>query len=128
MNREINSTKAPPPFSDYAQAVETPAGARILHVSGQVGVSASGDMPETIEQQHELAWQNVFAILQAADMEKTDIVDVLAIVSDHDQVSTYRKVRDRMLDGHKCGSTMLVCGLASPDWKVEVAVKAAKVD
>jgi hypothetical protein len=33
-----------------------------------------------------------------------------------------------MLDGHLAGTTLLVCGLASPDWKVEIAVKAAKVN
>jgi hypothetical protein len=32
-----------------------------------------------------------------------------------------------MLEGHIAASTLLVCGLASPDWKVEIAVKAAKV-
>ena len=61
-------------------------------------------------------------------MNKTDIVDVLGIVNNHDQVVIYREVRDRMLEGHKCASTLLVCSLANPDWKVEVAVKAAKTD
>ena len=68
----------------------------------------------------------MFAILEAAGMSKNDLVDVLAIVNNHDQVAIYREVRDRMLEGHQCASTMLVCGLASPDWKVEIAVKAAR--
>jgi enamine deaminase RidA (YjgF/YER057c/UK114 family) len=61
-------------------------------------------------------------------MEKTDIVDVLGVVNNHDQVAIYREVRDHMLGGHKCASTMLVCSLANPEWKVEIAVKAAKID
>jgi len=126
MNTTVDTQAAPQPFSNYSQAVEVPAGARTLHISGQVGNTLKGDLPEDSIQQHEQAWRNVFAILKAAGMSKTDMVDVLAIVNDHNQVAIYREVRDRMLDGHKCASTMLVCGLASPDWKVEIAVKAAR--
>ena len=39
----------------------------------------------------------------------------------------YRETRDQMLEGHSCASTMLVCGVASEVWKVEIAVKAGKV-
>ncbi|MEP1205767.1 MAG: RidA family protein [Rhizobiaceae bacterium] len=125
MNRTIVTAKAPPPFSNYSQAVETAADARLLHISGQVGNTLDGELPDDSVAQHEQAWRNVFAILEEAGMAKTDMVDILAIVNDHDQVAIYRQVRDRMLEGHQCASTMLVCGLASPDWKVEIAVKAA---
>ena len=125
MNKLVETAKAPPPFSRYAQGMEIPAGSRLVHVSGQVGVDAAGVVPEDFVKQHELAWANVFAILEAGGMGKGDIVDILAIVTDHEQVPVYREVRDRVLDGHVCCSTMLVCGLASPDWKVEIAVTAA---
>jgi 2-iminobutanoate/2-iminopropanoate deaminase len=128
MNRQISTDTAPPPFSSYAQAVEVRANARTLHVSGQAGVALDGTLPTDATAQHEQAWANVFAILAAADMTKTDIVDVLVIVSDPSGVPIFRQVRDRMLDGHLAGTTLLVCGLASPDWKVEIAVKAAKVN
>ena len=126
MNRVIHTAEAPPPFSDYCQAVETTDNVRWLHVSGQVGNNIDGQLDEGVEAQCEAAWSNVFAILEAGGMEKTDIVDVLAIVADYEGVPAYRTVRDRMLAGHKCCSTMLVCGLASPEWKVEIAVKAAR--
>ena len=128
MTKSISTTRAPAPFSNYSQAVEVPAEARTLHISGQVGNTVAGDLPNDPAQQHEQAWRNIFAILDAAGMSKTDLVDVLAIVTNHDQVPVYREVRDRMLDGHSCASTLLVCGLASPDWKVEIAAKAARRD
>jgi enamine deaminase RidA (YjgF/YER057c/UK114 family) len=37
MLRSYNPDAVAPPFSRYSHAVETPAGARWLHVSGQVG-------------------------------------------------------------------------------------------
>lgn len=128
MNRTIQTDKAPPSFSAYSQAVEMPAHARTVHVSGQVGVDADGRIPEDPETQHVLAWRNVFAVLEAAGMAKTDIVDVFAIVTSQDGVRTFREVRDRMFDGHLACSTIIIAGLASPDWKIEIAVKAAKVD
>lgn len=128
MNRTISTETAPPSFSAYAQAVEVPANARTLYVSGQAGVALDGTLLTDATAQHEQAWANVFAILAAADMAKTDIVDVLVIVSDHSGVPIFRQVRDQMLEGHLAGTTLLVCGLASPDWKVEIAVKAARVN
>ena len=128
MNKLISTDKAPPAFSNYAQAVEVPANARMLTVSGQSGVALDGTLPTNATAQHELAWRNVFAVLAAAGMDKTDIVDVLVIVRDSSGVPIFRQVRDQMLEGHIAASTLLVCGLASPDWKVEIAVKAAKVD
>jgi enamine deaminase RidA (YjgF/YER057c/UK114 family) len=128
MNRTIQTDKAPPSFSAYSQAVEVPANARTVYVSGQVGADAEGRIPKDPETQHVLAWRNVFAILEAAGMAKADIVDVFAIVTAQDGVKTFREVRDRMFGGHLACSTIMIAGLASPDWKIEIAVRAARVD
>ena len=71
MNTKIDTPNAPPPFSNYSQAVVFPT------------------CPENSVEQHEQAWRNVFAILEAAGMSKTDMVDVLAIVNHPDQVPIY---------------------------------------
>ncbi|MEM7427971.1 MAG: RidA family protein [Pseudomonadota bacterium] len=126
MNRVISTDTAPPPFSDYAQAVETPPGSRLLHVSGQVGVRLDGTLPDDPVEQHENVWKNIFAILVASGMAAEDIVDVRCFVNSHEEVPRYREVRDRMLTGVTPCSTMVVAPLASPDWRVEVAVVAAK--
>ncbi len=126
MNRIISTDTAPPPFSDYAQAVEVPAGARTLYVSGQVGVELDGTLPDDPTTQHENVWRNLFAILEVADMGPEDIVDVRCFINSHDEVARFREVRDRMLAGVKAPSTMVVAPLANPDWRVEVAVTAAK--
>ena len=128
MNTVIQTDTAPPAFSDYAQGIETPAGARWLHVSGQVGARPDGSLPDDPRLQHELAWANCIAILNAAGMGRSDIVDVLGIVTSHEGVPLFREVRDRMLGGHFACSTLLVSGLANPDWQVEIAVRAARQD
>ena len=126
MNKVIQTEAAPASFSAYAQAVETPAGARLVHLSGQVGIGLDGVLPASAEAQHAQAWRNIFAILAAADMGPEHIIDVLAIVTDPEGVPIFRQMRDKMLGPHLACSTLLICGLASPDWKVEIAVKAAK--
>jgi 2-iminobutanoate/2-iminopropanoate deaminase len=128
MNKQIQTDKAPPSFSHYSQGVEVPSNARTVYVSGQVGADLDGTVPEDTEKQHEIAWHNVFAILNATGMDETDIVDVFAIVTAQDGVKVFREVRDRMFDGHLACSTIMIAGLASPDWKIEIAVRAAKMD
>ena len=128
MNHIISTSKAPEPASHYAQAVETPRGARLVHVAGQIGVLPDMDLPIDPETQHRNAWRNVLAILEAADMRRSDIVDILGIVTSPEGVSLFRQIREEMLGTHKAASTLLIAGLAHPDWKVEVAVRAARVD
>lgn len=124
-NREISTRDAPAPFSHYSQAIEIEPGKRILQISGQVGTYPDGTIAPPGEQ-HEVAWRNVFAILNAAGMNKHDITEVTAYVTSHDQISIYRTVRDQMLEGAKPASTLIVAGLANPEWTVEIAVTAAK--
>ena len=45
------------------------AGHRIVHVSGQVGVTLAGEIPTDPARQHELAWENALAVLAAAGMD-----------------------------------------------------------
>ena len=59
-------------------------------------------------------------------VSKVDVVGVFAIVSGPEGVGLFRQVRDRMLGGHLACSTLVIAGLASPDWKIEIAVRAAK--
>ena len=126
MPTPIETPKAPAPFSNYAQAVAVEPGARYLFVSGQVGVSLSGDIPGDAAQQHQLAWDNVLAILQASGMDHRNIVDAHVYITDRSHVGLYRETRDRMLKGHKPAATLLVvAGLADPRFVVEVGVVAA---
>jgi len=126
MNKQISTPSAPKPFSNYSQAVEIPSGSRILHVAGQVGATVDGQIPDDPARQHELCWENALAILQAAGMNHTHIVDAHVFITDRAHIGLYRDTRDRMLKGHRAAATLLVvAGLADPRLCVEVAVVAA---
>jgi enamine deaminase RidA (YjgF/YER057c/UK114 family) len=126
MLKPIETTKAPKPFSNYSQAVAIDPGARYLFVAGQVGATVAGDILDDPAQQHQLAWENVLAILAAADMGHRNIVDAHVYITDRSHISLYRETRDRVLKGHKPAATLLVVsGLADPRLVVEVSVVAA---
>ena len=83
-------------------------------------------MAPTAEAQLEQAFANVFAVLQAAGMDKRHLVKLTMLLTSRDQVALYRTVRDRLLDGAVVASTLLiVAGLASPDFLVELEAVAA---
>ena len=78
------------------------------------------------EAQLEQAFSNVFAVLRAAGMDKQHLVKLTVLLTRADEVGSYRTVRDRLLDGHIVASTlMVVAGLASPDFLVEIEAVAA---
>ena len=126
MPQPLFTAKAPKPFSNYSQAVEVESGARLVFVSGQVGVDVAGTLGTTERAQHELAWDNVLSILGSAGMTAADIVECSIYITNPDAVALYREVRDLKLKGARPAATLLiVAGLADPRFVVEVAVVAA---
>jgi enamine deaminase RidA (YjgF/YER057c/UK114 family) len=115
------------PFSEYHHGMEAPAGARLLLVSGQIGVRPDGTLPDTIEEQCEEAWQNVFRVLQSAGMGPEHLLRINQYFVRPEDVEPVRKMRVKMTGDLRTGSTLLrVAGLASPDWLIEIEATAAK--
>ena len=115
------------PFSAYSHAVEVPAGARMLYVSGQLGVAPDGAVPEDFAAQADQAFRNVIAILEAAGMAARDLVRVNTFLTDSADIGAYREIRDHYLAGHEAASTMIVISaLAQPRFRIEVEAVAAK--
>jgi enamine deaminase RidA (YjgF/YER057c/UK114 family) len=126
MLKKLDPRAVAPPFSRYSHGVEAPAGARWLYVSGQVGVMPEGKVATGAEAQIEQAWRNVLAVLAAAGMGPRDLVKVTTFLIDRADLPMGRAVRDRILEGAEPASTLIVvAGLASPDWLVEIEAVAA---
>ena len=109
------------PASAYAHGVETPSSYRRLHISGQVGEMADGSLAGDTSAQMVECWNRIFAILEAADMNKKDLVKVTVFLTNREDIGIYRSIRDKCLDGHIAASSLLiVSGLAKPEWTVEI--------
>jgi enamine deaminase RidA (YjgF/YER057c/UK114 family) len=135
VNRAINPTTVGAPSANYALATEADNPARLLHTSGIGPVRTDGSVPESTQGQAETVWSTVLTLLAEAGMTPTDVVSVTTYVVvpdpllDEDlptRLALAMAARDAHLDGHRCSSVLVpVPALATPSWKLEVAVVAA---
>jgi len=115
-----------PPFSAYSLGMEVSGADRWVHLSGQVGVKKDGSVPPAAAEQMEECWTKIFAVLESAGMGKENLVKVTGFLTRPDDIGLFRQVRDRLMEGHAPASTLvIVAGLASPDWLVEIEAVAA---
>jgi 2-iminobutanoate/2-iminopropanoate deaminase len=117
------------PASNYSLGVTHKLGGQRLLISGQLGIDRDGHVPEGLEAQLDLAWRNVLAILEAADMRPEHLVKVTAFCTLPNGVGAFRESRDAALKGHAPATTYLqVAGLAGPRFVVEIEAEAVRED
>lgn len=115
----------PPYHGIYAHGVETPPGARTVHVSGQIGVAPDGSLSPDFHDQCRQALANVERVLGDAGMAYGDIVKLTFFLVRREDMQPLIEVRKEMLDGVRPAiTTVYVAGLVSPDWLVEVEAVA----
>lgn len=125
--KKYNPDQIVKPFAAYAQGVEVPPNARWLYVTGQVGVNPDGTIAQGSAAQVERTWQNVLAVLAAADMGPEDLVHVNVYITDPEDVALNRNSWSKISRNGGPGVTMVtVKRLSHPDWKVEISATAAK--
>ena len=126
----VSSRHDPFPVKDpyhgiYAHGVETRAGARMLHVSGQVGESPEGVLASDFAGQCRQALLNLESVLREARMSFPDIVKMSFFLVRREDLSALAAVRKEMLDGVRPAvTTLFVSGLVSPAWLVEIEAVA----
>ena len=115
------------PIGTYSHGIEVPPGARWLYLAGQIGVRPDGSVPATIEEQTEVVWQNILAVLADAGMGIGDVVKITSFLTRHENFPSFAQVRAKFLGSHRPASTLLVISsLARPEFLVEVEAIAAK--
>jgi enamine deaminase RidA (YjgF/YER057c/UK114 family) len=128
MNRVISPAGIRAPFARYSHAILVPPGATLLFASGQLGVGPDDVVPDEVEQQAVLCFENVKAILAEAGMSFADVVRFNGFVTDRAFFPVYGAVRARYVVGDAFASTLVVVdGFTRPEFKIEVEVTAAKV-
>jgi enamine deaminase RidA (YjgF/YER057c/UK114 family) len=127
--RRLTPTTIHPPFANYAHGVEIPAGSRVVFCSGQLGIEASGAVPDDVEAQARIAFRAIASVLGEAGMTLADIVRLNAYVSSAEHLSGYMRVRDEFVSNPPPASTlMVVSGFARPVFKVEIEAIAARAE
>jgi 2-iminobutanoate/2-iminopropanoate deaminase len=127
MLKLFNPRATAAPNGVYSHGVLVPANARWLYVSGQTGTRPDRSVPAGVEEQAEVVWQNILAVLAEAGMAVTDIVKITSFLTRAEDYAKFAPVRAKYLGSHRPASTLLVVSaLARPEFLVEVEVVAAK--
>jgi 2-iminobutanoate/2-iminopropanoate deaminase len=125
MPRFFNPHRIAPPGSRYSHGVVHSAQSRRMVISGQVGLRADGTIPAQLEEQMDVAWDNLIEVLREGGMSVSDLIKIVTYVTVPGSVALARKVRQRKLGLHAPASTYLeVAGLASKDFLFEVEGEA----
>jgi 2-iminobutanoate/2-iminopropanoate deaminase len=125
-HRLIQPEEIAPPAAQYAHAILTTGAGRWLHTSGVVPTLPDGTVPVSIEDQAEVVWANISAMLAEAEMLVNDIVSVTTYAVVGQPLAGVMAARDRVLGDHRAASTLVtVPALARPEWLMEIAVIAA---
>lgn len=125
--RTLNPDDVVKPASNYVQGVVHAAAAERIVISGQLGVRPDGTIEDGLEAQMERAWSNVFGVMKAGGFEREHLIRATIYVTVPGQVAVYRRIRDKMLEGHLCANTYIeISALAAPDFLVEIEAEAIK--
>lgn len=118
--RNINAAEAPKAAGGYSQAVEVCNADRILFVSGQIPVSAAGEVPEAFIDQARLVWRNIEAQLKAADMSLDNLAKVTIFLSDRSFAEENRAVRNEILGNRAPALSVIITGIFDSAWLLEI--------
>jgi len=105
----------------YSQGVSSPSPHRSLHLSGQYGIQPNGELAQGFSAQCRQAIQNLEVVLRDASMSLDNLVKMNFYLTNRQHTTELVSVRQELLNGVRpATTTVIVAGLASPDWLVEV--------
>jgi monoamine oxidase len=109
-------------YAYYAAATVTPAGTRLLHISGQPGNTKDGYVPADYESQIHLALLNLHKIAITAGASIKDIAKLtLLIVNYNPAQRKHAPLVERFLGGHRPAITIIpISQLAVSSWLFEI--------
>ena len=117
------------PLGSYSHQIEISGNERMLVLSGQVGMREDGTIPDDPIEQIDIALENIFRNLQAANMDVKDIVKLTYYLAGEIDTAKRRELVASKLQGHKpCSTLLYVAALANPIYKVEIDAWASHAD
>ncbi|WP_440067117.1 RidA family protein [Streptosporangium sp. OZ121] len=110
---------------DYVHAMEVRNAQRLLFVSGTMGLDPAGAAGATLDEQLDLVWANLRAILASAGMTVDNIVRLTSYLRDASYAEANAAARVRALNGRVVPTTAIVAQTLVSEWLVEIEVTAA---
>jgi len=115
------------PIAGYTHQIEIKSPERLLVLSGQVGRTEAGTVPDDLIEQLDIAFENLLRNLRAANMDVQDIVKLtFYLVGELDAERRREVIASRLKEHRPCMTLLFVAALASPLYKVELDAWASK--
>ena len=112
----------PAPVSHYCHGVK--AGEH-LWISGTVGLTAAGHMPDDVVEQFRICMDNIDGVLRAAGGRPEHVVKVQVFLTDINDRARINPIREAYFGEHRPASTLVeVTALIKPELKVEIEAEA----
>ena len=117
------------PLGAYSHQIEVRGKERLLVISGQVGMREDGTVPDDPFEQIEIAFENIFRNLRAANMDVNDLIKITYYLVGEFDTARRREVVLSKLQGHQpCSTLLYVAGLANPVYRVEIDAWASRAE
>jgi 2-iminobutanoate/2-iminopropanoate deaminase len=117
------------PVGSYSHQIEIRGNERLLVISGQVGIRQDGSIPDDPFEQIDLAFENIFRNLHAANMDVRDIIKLTYYLVGEIDTAKRREIVLSKLQGHQpCSTLLYVSALASPAFRVEIDAWASRAE
>ena len=117
------------PASRFSHCALVAGLARMLHLSGQVGIGPDGQVAKGLAAQLDQCFANIDICLLSAGMTRANLVKLTVYVTlqGPETVAIYRARRDAWIGDNPAPAAtfLIVAGLASPDLLAEVDAIAA---
>lgn len=114
-----------PATDDYVHAMEVVQPQRFLFISGTMGLDAQGVAGKTLDEQLDLIWSNIRAILASADMTTDNLVRLTSYLRDGAYAEANAVARVKALGARRIPTTAIIAQTLADDWLVEIEAIAA---
>jgi 2-iminobutanoate/2-iminopropanoate deaminase len=96
-----------------------------LLIAGQIGADHAGHAPADFEAQVELAFDNLLAVIEAAQLSVGDLIRLMAYAAAPGSLALYNMVRERKIGSATPVSTYVeIVGLGDPRWLISIEGEA----
>ena len=122
--KRISTPNAPTPAGHYSQATVYNG---LVFVAGQLSIdpATGAHLTGTIEEQTEIALNNVLAILQAAGSDWSRVLKMTVYVADIELWDAVNKVYGRILGEHRPARAVIPTGALHHGFLIEIDAVAA---
>jgi enamine deaminase RidA (YjgF/YER057c/UK114 family) len=127
MKEPRNPDTVHPPLAAYSHQIEISGRERMLVISGQVGVTPDGSIPEDPIEQLGVVLDNIERNLEAAGMGLGDLVKLTVYLVGEWDTDARRGLIASRLGMHRPTTTaVFVAALAAPSLRVEIEAWASR--